>query len=200
MKQSTVRRIASTCTITVVVLAGVLVGSPANASTEADVHTHLTQEQVAALGAGVDLTHRVFDGQAARDAGAPTDAVSQFAAGYQAGGGMVENTTVDRSESGRLDDISITACKGKNSFDVTGAQANLYINSCKTNEVVKGIQGGVAVATLIGSILAVTGGGAAAAGVAAAGFALGAVLIGNKNKGKGVKFWANPLTAGVSSQ
>lgn len=185
-----------------VALATLLCVGPASSATAAttqhEVDT-LQSSEVTALFAGVDDQHLVFDGAVARAAGADEESVRQFAAGYEAGGGIVTRTVVDPSETRLLSRFSI-ACSGKNSFDVTGVQANLYINSCKTDQVRKGLLAGASIATLVGAVTAATGGGAAAGAVAAAGLALGAAVIAFYDNGRGVQFYANPLKTGIRSQ
>jgi hypothetical protein len=185
-----------------VLLAALLCIGPASsasaATTQDETHT-LQSSEVTALFAGVDDQHALFDGAVARAAGADERSVRQFAAGYEAGGGIVTRTVVDPSETGLLPRFSI-ACSGKNSFDVTGAQANLYINSCKTDQIRKGLLAGASIATLVGAVTAATGGGAAAGAVAAAGLALGAGVIAFYDNGRGVQFYANPLKTGIRSQ
>jgi len=142
-----------------VVLATLLCVGPASSAsadtTQDETHT-LQSSEVTALFAGVDGRHAVFDGAAARAAGADDESVRQFAAGYEAGGGVVTRTVVDPTETRLLPRFSI-ACSGKNSFDVTGAQANLYINSCKADQIRKGLLAGASIATLVGAVTAATG-------------------------------------------
>jgi len=185
-----------------VVLATLLCVGPASSATAAttqDGPVALQSSEVTALFAGVDDRHALFDGAVARAAGADEESVRQFAAGYEAGGGIVTRTVVDPTESRLLPRYSI-ACSGKNSFDVTGAQANLYINSCKTDQIRKGLLAGASIATLVGAVTAATGGGAAAGAVAAAGLALGAAVIAFYDNGRGVQFYVNPLKTGIRSQ
>lgn len=201
MKQSTLRRFTSVCVVSAVVAVGALVSAPANAATPSTTPLEtLAEPQVDALAAGIDQSNHTFDGKVALSAGATPGVVSQFAAGYRAGGGQITNAVPDAAEYARLRAINISACGGKNSFDVTGLQANLYLNSCKSDEIQKGLVAGAGVAALIGTVTAASGGGAAAAGIAAAGLSLGAGLIGFYNRGKGICIYGNPLVVNMRSQ
>jgi len=201
MKKSTFRRLTATCVVSTVVAAGALVSAPANAATPSSpAPAALPEAQITALTSGIDDSQNIFNGQTALEAGATAQNVSQFAAGYLAGGGQIKNAVADPTQTILMRNVSIKACKGKNSYDVTGLQANLYINSCKSAEVQKGLLAGAAMATLVASVTAATGGGAAAGGVAAAGLSLGAAVIAFKDKGKGVQFWVNPVEVGIRGQ
>lgn len=175
MNRSAVRRLTTVCAVAAVVASGALLGAPAQAAQAGDhARTPLSDMQLSALTTGLGSTRAVFDGAAARRAGASERLVAEFAAGYYAAGGDVEHATPDRRQLELVRSAAVrAACRGKNSFDVTGVQANLYINSCKSDEVRNGLLAGVSTATLIAGMTALTGGGAAAATVAAAGLGLG---------------------------
>lgn len=178
----------------VVTSALVLMATPAKATEAVEHHqAALSQEAAQALGSAVDEPSRTFDGAVARAAGASADEVTSFAAGWLAYGGIVEHAVPSAEEVAAFRAMDLRACAGRNSWDITGAQVNVYINNWVTNDVVKGLAVGAAASGLVAAILAVTGAGAAIAGAVAAFLTLGAALITACNHSRGVGMHSNPL-------
>lgn len=141
------------------------------------------------LEAGISTVDRLFDGAAARAAGADASTVDDFATGWVIAGGRVENVTVnDTLVEAVLDSGDVArACSGRNRWDYTGIQLNIYLNSCNTTRLLGAIGAGAGGATLVGIVTAATGLGAAAAGAIAGGLAIaGGVLTSCSAKGRGV--------------
>lgn len=172
-------------TTTAALCASMSVSSPANAVNDA-APPALTATDTTALFAGVDSSTRTFDADRARAAGANRSLVEEFASGYVAGGGTVKNVRVDADEVTALQAIGIDGCAGKNSFDITGLQANLYMNSCVSNDVAGKLTQGAGVAAVAALISAETGVGAVAGGIVAGLLTIGAGALASCNaKGKG---------------
>ncbi|KTR03620.1 hypothetical protein [Curtobacterium luteum] len=131
----------------------------------------------------------MFDGAAARAAGADASDIDDFATGWVIAGGRVENATVDEAlvKKVQLSADVARACSGRNRWDYTGIQLNIYLNSCNTTRLLGAIGAGAGGATLVGIVTAATGLGAAAADALAGGLAIaGGVLTSCSAKGRGV--------------
>lgn len=178
-----------------VIVAASLSAGPAQAaerSTDADFHSSaapssLSDTTLKPLLEGVDEDSHSFDGEAARAAGASDSEIDAFASGYAAGGGKVAAAKINERVVRALGDIPLAGCSGKNSQDVTGAQVNLYLNSCVTNDVIGAMAKGAGVVALAGLVTSETGIGAVAAVVIAALLSIGGGALTSCNKtGKGV--------------
>jgi hypothetical protein len=174
-----------------------LTAVPASAAPQphAPALTAEVEQRAEALFAGVDDSHRTFDGAAARSAGASAADVDDFGVGYLAGGGQVRNVHVESEDVEALRAVAGQArCVGRNSADVTGVQANLYLNSCNTNKLVALLAGAAGFATIVGLITAATGAGGLAGGIAAGALAIGSAAIAYcGSKGRGIGFHVLPV-------
>lgn len=178
-------RTALVAAATAALLGSMLVVSPAQAATN-DQTDPKTAE---ALQAGVTESSRTFDGAVARSEGASTADIEDFATGWTIAGGTVQNAPVDRdlvqAVAARAD--VILACTGKNRWDYTGLQLNVYLNSCNTNKLLGAIATGAGATVAVGIITGATGLGAAAAGIIAAGLGVaGGILTICAANGRGV--------------
>ncbi|WP_022907060.1 hypothetical protein [Curtobacterium sp. B18] len=181
----TPRRTALVAVAAAALFGSMLVAAPANAAPRSAADP-LSDADTTALFAGVDTTTRTFDAAIARAAGADTSLVAEFAAGYVAGGGAVQHIRVDPDVVAATEGIGIDGCSGKSSFDVTGLQANLYLNSCVSNDVVGKLTQGAGVAAVVALISAETGVGAVAAGIVTGLLTIGAGALASCNaKGRG---------------
>lgn len=166
--------------------------SPGTRAPSADI-----EDRTDALLAGVDERSHTFDGRNARSAGAAEVDIVDFAAGYLAAGGRTQGVRVPAAEVDQLRAaVGELRCSGRNSADVTGLQANLYLNSCNANKIVSVLAGGAGLAAIAGFITGATGIGAAAAGIAAGVLTIGSAAIAYCNaKGRGIGFHVLPVGA-----
>ncbi|WP_139195175.1 hypothetical protein [Curtobacterium sp. MCBA15_001] len=174
----------------------VLSATPALADVQSKDDPPSVQDRTDRLVAGVDEAKKVFDGRTAADAGASARDVNDFAVGFVAAGGTVTNVAVAQSEVDRLrgNAAAMRACSGRNSADVTGLQANVYLDSCNASRIVAGLAGGAGVAALVGIITAATGIGGAAGGIAAALLSIGSAAVAYcGSNGRGIGFHVLPV-------
>ncbi|WP_144761456.1 hypothetical protein [Curtobacterium sp. 9128] len=157
----------------------VLAAAPANAGEVVSTNSTSGQEVVEHVLAGVDQSTKTFDGAAAIAAGATQQDIDEFAAGYVAAGGSATNVVIPQRAVDELRGLAgdVRACSGRNSADITGLQANLYLDSCNANRIVAALGGGAGVAALVGIITAATGVGGAAGGIAAALLTIGTAAV-----------------------
>jgi len=164
--------------------ATLLTAAPASAE-ERTTPPAVSDQQARALDAGVDVSTRVFDVEAAISAGGDPGVVDEFAEGYAAGGGTVRGLRDTPSAVADSAASSLLRCSGKNSFDVTGFQANLYLNSCVSNDVIGKLNQGAGVAGIAGVVASETGIGAAALVAAGVLAIAGGALTSCNAKGRG---------------
>jgi len=198
------RRAAGTLAVFVVVVASFVPSASARASVvpsgdsrasrSASASMPLVDADLEALFAGVNSSAHRFDGQEALSAGAQIDDVSAFAAGYAAGGGTTTHATID-SRLLAMFSTGILSCSGKNSQDFTGAQANLYLNSCVSNDVSGKLAQGAGAAAIAGLIASETGIGGFAGGIIAGLLTIASGAVASCNKaGRGIVVHQIPLT------
>lgn len=190
------KRWLTSAVVAAVVASSIVMVAPASASPSRGPSAASAADRAESLLTGVDRTTQVFDGAAATRAGATTEDVEDFAAGYVAGGGAVENVEVSEETVSalRAPAAALRSCSGRNSADVTGLQANLYLNSCNTNKLVAALAGGAGVAALVGVITAATGVGGAAGGIAAALLTIGSAAVAYCGaRGRGIGFHVLPV-------
>lgn len=165
-------------------LGSALVANPAHAAMS-ESSSQLSDTEITALFAGVDTTTRTFDADQARASGADAALLEEFASGYLAGGGTVRHISVDPAEVAELRGNTVF-CSGKNRFDVTGLQANLYMNSCVSNDVVGKLAQGAGLAAILALISAETGVGPVVGGIVAGLLTIGGGALASCNsKGRG---------------
>ena len=179
------RRLLVGIATTFAIAVSAAVASPAQAATE----DQLDPETTDALQTGITPGSRTFDGAIARAAGASPENIEAFATGWVIAGGTAQHAPVDREmlQAVAAQSAVIRACAGKNRWDYTGLQLNVYLNSCNTTRLLGAIASGAGAATVVGIITAATGIGGAAAGVIAGGLAIaGGILTSCAAKGRGV--------------
>jgi hypothetical protein len=174
-------RTALVASATAALLGSMLVASPANAAEAAPApEPAISEATVQSLFDATNQKTHQFDGALARQHGVDPALVDSYATGFAATGGTVENATIDSAQVAKLRSavIGIQACTGKNRYDYTGAQLNVYLNSCNTNVMISVIGGGVGVIGTIAGILSPTGLPAAAVGVLAGILAVAGAFLG----------------------
>jgi hypothetical protein len=179
------------------IAASLIVALPASASTvDSAPSPDVSSVELDALFAGVSPDTHVFDARVAIAAGARRANVLDFADGYAAGGGAVRNAAPDPEVVERLRAIDLAGCSGRNSFDITGAQANLYLNSCVANDLSGKLAQGAGLAALIALITSATGAGPAVAGIVAGLLTIGSGAVVSCNaRGRGIVGHNIPATA-----
>lgn len=148
----------------------------------------LPPQVTTALEAAIDATG-TFDGRRAISAGVTPSTADDFATGWAAAGKPTRDATIDQVAIAEVRDAlpSLRACSGKNRWDYTGIQLNVYLDSCNTTRVagILGTAGGVTAAAA--AITAVTGIGLAVAGTFAGLLAIaGGIVTICSARGKGV--------------
>jgi len=154
----------------------VLVASPATAAPASESSTStLSSETFVTLQSAIDVKTGTFDGAEAAAAGVPAPIVDDFATGWAAGGNPVTGASVNVDELAavRAATPEIRACSGRNRWDYTGIQLNVYINSCNSDTLIGLLTTGTGIATIAAALTAITGLGVVAAGAVAG--VLGAV-------------------------
>ncbi len=139
-----------------------------------------------ALLAAVDQETGAFDAQVAADGGASDAAVDDFAATWLA-------LDVGRVDGAEADDAAVeqlsrqlaprASCRGRNTWDRTGLQYNVYLNSCKAADLGRAYATGAASLGVVTAIFGAAGfaPGAAGAGIVGAILGLGAAIVNNCN-------------------
>jgi hypothetical protein len=182
-------RTALVAAATAALLGSMLVASPANATeTTPTTSPAIAEATVQSLFDATDQTTHQFDGAIARQDGVDAALVDSYATGFAATGGIVRNATIDSDQIAKLHSaaVDIQSCTGKNRYDYTGLQLNVYLNSCKTNALLYVIGGGVSVIGSITAILGVTGLPAAATAALAGLLAVAGTFLGVcSSKGRG---------------
>lgn len=171
-----------------ILLGSMLAASPANASEGPSTPSAITETTVQSLFRATDQTTHRFDGSIALKSGVNRTTVDSYATGFAATGGTVQNAAVDRNQVEKLRAAAADtrACSGKNRYDYTGLQLNVYLNSCNTNSMLYSIGGGVTVIGSITAILGVTGLPAAATAALAGLLAVAGTFLGVcSSKGRG---------------
>lgn len=186
-------RTALAAVLTTALCASLLVASPATASpptTGKETATaSLSTETSEALEAAIDRRSGTFDGSTAREAGVPSSVADDFATGWVAGGKTAENADIDPAElaAARQAVSDVRACAGRNRWDYTGIQLNVYLNSCNTTRLIGLINTGSGVATIAAAITAFTGLGVAIAGALAGVLGVaGGILTTCSARGRGI--------------
>lgn len=118
-----------------------LVAGPARADVSVPRTSAASAEEVHEFNAlldAVDPSARTFDARRASEDGVSSRAIEDFASTWLAlGAGPVVGVTVELSDVTSMQDrlISPRACKGRNTWDRTGLQYNVYLSSCKASEL-----------------------------------------------------------------
>jgi hypothetical protein len=181
-----------TSTALICIIAGGLLGPVQAASASqpetGGTATTVTSRELASLESGVDTANHLFDAELARQSGASASDIQEYASGYLAGGGRAENVTVNAATIDMLRGAtSIEACKGKNRYDVTGLQQNIYFDSCVSQDIIGKIAVGAGAAAIAGLITAETGIGGLAGGLVAGILTIGGGALGScAARGSGV--------------
>ncbi len=172
-------------------VATLMVALVASVASVSPAHAAPSDPSAASLGAALSSaigSDGVFDGDRARAIGVSTEAVDAFATGRSLVGLASRHAAVDRQLVDEVERSTavVRACAGKNRWDHTGIQLNVYLNSCNTTRLLGVLGASAGVATAIGIITAATGLGGAAAGIIAAGLAVaGGVLTACSSRGRG---------------
>ncbi|MBN6777612.1 hypothetical protein JRG19_03475 [Pseudoclavibacter alba] len=158
-----------------------MIPSPARADSGASGHD--TTQTVNLLNTAVDGESRSFDAQKARDLGVSAEDITDFGVGYAAGGGQVLNIEISQDEVNALAPAAVqlysaAQCAGKNANDYTGAQSNLYMDSCATQKVIAALSTGASAAALAGVMASETGVGGVAGAIISGILSLGAGALG----------------------
>lgn len=193
MKLFTTHRRVGLATVSVAVSAlftTTLGTAPANATPARTPATSsaLPPEATTALEAAISATG-TFDGRRAISAGVTQSTADDFATGWAAAGKPTRNASIDQAVIAKVREAlpSLRACSGKNRWDYTGIQLNIYLDSCNTTRVARilGTAGGVTAAAA--AITAVTGIGLAVAGTFAGLLTIaGGIVTICSARGKGV--------------
>ncbi|WP_420368654.1 hypothetical protein [Curtobacterium sp. L1-20] len=186
-------RVALAAVATSALCASLLVASPATAAPDTTTleaaRGSLSAETSERLEAAIDRRTDTFDGAAARKSGVPSSITDDFATGWVAAGKSATNAVVDSDELAAARRVvpDVRACAGRNRWDYTGIQLNVYLNSCNTTRVIGLINTGSGVATLAAAITAFTGLGVAIAGALAGVLGIaGGVLTTCSARGRGI--------------
>lgn len=203
-------RTALVAAMTAVLCASMLAAAPANAQeVTPQTTTAASQEQVHSFNAlldAVDPSTRAFDASQALADGVAVRDVQDFANTWIAlAEGAVSGISPQPAEVRTLREIlaTTTACRGRNTWDKTGLQYNLYFNSCKAGELSRVYGTGAAALGVVTAICGAIGfaPGAAGAGVIGSILGLGAVIVNNCNaKGRGIIIRAVPPAVWCNSQ
>jgi hypothetical protein len=195
MSFGTPRRVSLIATA---VAASMLIGSQAVPASAAPAPTPASNSDQtwAALEQAIQPSD-VFDGASAERDGVPTEVIDSFASGWAIGGRAVVNATIDQQEVADAR-RALRACVGKNRWDYTGLQVNVYANSCVTTQAIGMLTAGGGVAGAAAAIAAATGVGIPIAGGIAAGMAiaLGTMTVCSA-KGRGMVLHMIPPTPAV---
>ena len=178
-------------TLTLLLLAGSVVASPANAATASPVKLLGSQAATAAQIALVDLETKsvfvnggvsVFDYSAAVRSGVPAPEALKFAEGMKAGGGNVLGApSTLAAQSAALSQVVQAAksqCHGRNAHSTYWWGNQIALDSCNTSVLINSVWAGAGLSALGGIISAATGAGAALGAIAAAVLTVGAGALG----------------------
>ncbi|MCT2042575.1 hypothetical protein M3D15_04400 [Pseudoclavibacter alba] len=169
--------------VLVLIIAIFMTMMPSPARAESSAKGDNTAQAISLLNSAVDGESRSFDAQKARDLGVSAEDVTDFGVGYAAGGGQVLNIKISQDEVDALAPAaaqlySAAQCAGKNANDYTGAQSNLYMNSCATQKVIAALSTGASAAALAGVVASETGVGGVAGAIISGILSLGAGALG----------------------
>jgi hypothetical protein len=203
-------RAAFVATTTAVLCGSLLVAGPANAD-EIEPHpsSSVSPGQAGAVDAllgAVDRSARIFDARRALARGASVLDVQDFADTWVAlDAGAVTGISPRQAEVAELRGLLVrpAACKGRNAWDRTGLQYNLYFNSCKAGELSRAYGTGAASLGVVTAICGAIGFAPGAAGAAIIGsiLGLGAAIVNNCNaKGRGIVVRAVPPVVWCNGQ
>ena len=139
-----------------------------------------------ALLAAVDTRTGSFDAERALRSGVEDRSVQDFATTWAAlDAGPVRGTSVRAQSVDQLRSRLGTnaSCRGRNTWDRTGLQYNVYLNSCKASELSRAYATGAASLGVLTAIFGAAGfaPGAAGAGIIGAILGLGSAVVNNCN-------------------
>lgn len=203
-------RTALVASLTTMLCASMLVATPAHAQEdERQLTTAASAQDVhsfnALLGA-VDSDTRTCHADRALTDGVQMRDVQDFANTWTAlDAGAVSGIGTNPSEVRKLEGILApkASCKGRNAWDHTGLQYNIYLNSCKAAELSRAYGTGAAALGVITAICGAIGfaPGVAGAGIVGSILGLGAAIVNNCNaRGRGIAIRAVPPAVWCTSQ